>query len=91
MLLGKHPNYRNVLLPGTTRTQLSEKDPSDPEKRKQEEMRIPLGRTAEPEDMAGPAVLLASDMSRYLVSHYTVSYLHSEQLRCKPQELPCSF
>ena len=29
-------------------------------------MRIPLGRIETPEDIAGPAVFLASDMARYI-------------------------
>ena len=66
--LGKHKIRCNALLPGTTRTQLSEKDLENEEKRKYLEWRIPLGRVAEPEDMAGPAVFLACDMSRYVVS-----------------------
>jgi NAD(P)-dependent dehydrogenase (short-subunit alcohol dehydrogenase family) len=30
------------------------------------ESRIPLGRIGTPEDIAGPAVFLASDMARYI-------------------------
>jgi NAD(P)-dependent dehydrogenase (short-subunit alcohol dehydrogenase family) len=30
-------------------------------------MRIPLGRIDTPEDIAGPAVFLASDMARYII------------------------
>ena len=39
---------------------------ADEAKLKYLEGRIPLGRVADPEDMAGPAVFLASDLSRYV-------------------------
>ena len=64
--LGKYGIRCNALLPGTIKTQLNEKDLNDDTKRKYMEGRIPLGRTGIPEDMAGPAVFLASDMSRYV-------------------------
>lgn len=67
--LGKHKIRCNALLPGTIKTQLNEKDLEDDEKRKYMEGRIPLGRTGEPKDLAGPAVFLASDMSEYVVSY----------------------
>ena len=66
--LGKYNIRCNALLPGTIRTQLNEKDLADDEKRKYMEGRIPLGRTGVPHDLAGPAVFLASDLSRYMVS-----------------------
>lgn len=66
--LGKHGIRCNALLPGTIETQLNEKDLENEEKRKYMEGRIPLGRTGVTEDMVGPAVFLASDMSRYVVS-----------------------
>jgi L-rhamnose 1-dehydrogenase len=64
--LGKYGIRCNALLPGTIRTQLNEKDLSDDAKRTYMERRIPLGRTGVPDDLAGPAVFLASDMSRYV-------------------------
>lgn len=51
----------NALLPGTIHTQLAEDDMQNEEKRQYLEHRIPWGRVGRPEDMAGPAVFLASD------------------------------
>ena len=59
--LGRYNIRCNALLPGTVKTQLSEEDLANDEKRKYMEGRIPLGRTGEPRDLAGPAVFLASD------------------------------
>ncbi|KAF4465816.1 hypothetical protein FALBO_7347 [Fusarium albosuccineum] len=51
----------NALLPGTIHTQLADADMANEEKRKYLEHRIPWGRVERPEDLAGPAVFLASD------------------------------
>ncbi|KAI2778495.1 NAD(P)-binding protein [Daldinia loculata] len=59
--LGSHGIRCNALLPGTIRTQLNDEDLADDAKRAYMEGRIPLGRTGDPRDMAGPAVFLASD------------------------------
>jgi L-rhamnose 1-dehydrogenase len=65
--LGKYKIRCNALLPGTIKTQLNEKDLEDEEKRKYMEMRIPLGRTGETRDMAGPAVFLGcEELSGYV-------------------------
>ncbi|KAF4302508.1 short-chain dehydrogenase [Botryosphaeria dothidea] len=64
--LGKYNIRCNALLPGTIRTQLNDADLADPEKKAYMEGRIPLGRTGEPADLAGPAVFLASDLSKYV-------------------------
>ncbi|KAK8022276.1 L-rhamnose-1-dehydrogenase [Apiospora rasikravindrae] len=65
--LGKHGIRCNALLPGTIRTQLNDEDLSDDAKREYMEGRIPLGRTGEPRDMAGPAVFLAcEELSGYV-------------------------
>jgi len=64
--LGKHGIRCNAILPGTIKTQLNEEDLADDEKRKYMEGRIPLGRTGVPEDLGGPAVFLASDLSGYV-------------------------
>ena len=68
--LGKHNIRCNALLPGTIKTQLNEEDLNDEEKRRYTEGRIPLGRTGVPEDMVGPAVFLAGDLSRYVVNMF---------------------
>ena len=65
--LGKHGIRCNALLPGTIKTQLNEEDLNNEEKRKYMEGRIPLGRTGNVEDMVGPAVFLAGNMSAYVV------------------------
>ncbi|KAL3479965.1 hypothetical protein BJX99DRAFT_221580 [Aspergillus californicus] len=65
--LGKDKIRCNALLPGTINTQLADHDMKNPTKKAYLEARIPLGRIGEPEDMAGPAVFLASEhMSRYV-------------------------
>ena len=65
--LGKHGIRCNALLPGTVRTQLNEEDLADDGKRSYMEGRIPLGRTGEPADLAGPAVFLAcEELSGYV-------------------------
>lgn len=51
----------NALLPGTIHTQLADHDMANDEKRKYLENRIPWGRVGKPDDLAGPAVFLASD------------------------------
>ncbi|MCJ1371004.1 L-rhamnose-1-dehydrogenase [Loxospora ochrophaea] len=64
--LGKYNIRCNALLPGTIKTQLNERDLEADEKRRYMEGRIPLGRTGVPEDVVGPAVFLAGDLSRYV-------------------------
>ncbi|CEL05236.1 Putative 3-oxoacyl-[acyl-carrier-protein] reductase [Aspergillus calidoustus] len=65
--LGKHNIRCNALLPGTINTQLADHDMKNPTKKAYLEGRIPLGRIGDPEDIAGPAVFLASEhMSRYV-------------------------
>lgn len=51
----------NALLPGTIHTQLAEDDMQNKEKKAYLEHRIPMGRVGKPEDLAGPAVFLASE------------------------------
>nr|POE79986.1 l-rhamnose-1-dehydrogenase [Quercus suber] len=64
--LGKYGIRCNALLPGTIRTQLNDEDLESEEKRSYMEGRIPLGRLGKTQDLAGPAVFLASDMSEYV-------------------------
>lgn len=64
--LGQYGIRCNALLPGTIRTALNDEDLKNPEKREYMEGRIPLGRLGQPEDLAGPAVFLASDLLKYM-------------------------
>ncbi|KAF8469495.1 short-chain dehydrogenase/reductase-like protein SDR [Kalaharituber pfeilii] len=64
--LGKYGIRCNAILPGTVRTRLNEEDLQKEEKRNYMEGRIPLGRLGEPADIAGPAVFLGSDLSKYM-------------------------
>ncbi len=56
----------NCLAPGWVRTELTRALWSDPERSRAIEAQIPLGRWADPEDLAGPLLLLASDAGGYL-------------------------
>lgn len=64
--LGKHKIRCNALLPGTILTDINKEDLADVKKREYMENRIPLGRLGQPDDMAGPAVFLASDLAKYV-------------------------
>ncbi|KAF3056514.1 L-rhamnose-1-dehydrogenase [Daldinia childiae] len=64
--LGKYGIRCNALLPGTTRTALAFDDLEKPGKLKYLEDRTPLGRVGDPEDLGGPAVFLASDLSKWV-------------------------
>lgn len=64
--LGKHGIRCNALLPGTTRTQLAAEDLAKKGKLEYLERRTPLGRVGEPDDLAGPAIFLASNLSKYV-------------------------
>ena len=64
--LGKYGIRCNALLPGTTRTALAAGDLANADKLKYLETRTPLGRVADPDDMAGPAIFLASDLSKFV-------------------------
>nr|WP_221401006.1 SDR family NAD(P)-dependent oxidoreductase [Parvularcula dongshanensis] len=64
--LGRHGIRCNALLPGTIATDINKDDLADEEKRRYMEGRVPLGRLGRAEDLAGPAVFLASDMAAYV-------------------------
>lgn len=56
----------NAIGPGLIATPLNETARQNPAYMAQFEGRIPLGRIGTPEDIAGPAVFLASDMARFI-------------------------
>ena len=62
----------NAIAPTTVRTKFSEVFWKDPEKLRQIESEIPLGRIAETGDIVGAALFLASDASRYITGHTIV-------------------
>jgi NAD(P)-dependent dehydrogenase (short-subunit alcohol dehydrogenase family) len=64
--LGKEAIRVNGIAPGLVRTRFSEALWKDPEAESRAAARLPLGRIAEPEDIVGAAVFLASDASRYV-------------------------
>lgn len=56
----------NAIAPGYVRTQLNEHIWKDPTRSTEIVSRLPIGRWADPDDLKGPAVFLASDASDYL-------------------------
>ena len=56
----------NSIAPGLTETDLNRKDLADPEFRNRRLSRIPMSVILNPEDIAGAAVFLASDDSRFV-------------------------
>jgi NAD(P)-dependent dehydrogenase (short-subunit alcohol dehydrogenase family) len=56
----------NAIGPGMIATPLNAQARQNPDYMKSFQGRIPLGRLGTPEDIAGPAVFLASDMARYV-------------------------
>ncbi|MGO4567060.1 SDR family NAD(P)-dependent oxidoreductase [Rhizobium sp. 2YAF20] len=56
----------NCIAPGTFKTPMTTATTSDPQRSEKFLNRIPLGRFGEPEELVGPTVFLASDMSTYV-------------------------
>jgi len=63
---GKYGIRVNNLVPGYTHTPMNQKSWEDNNLRQQRAAHTMLGRWAEPEDMVGPAIFLASDASSYV-------------------------
>jgi NAD(P)-dependent dehydrogenase (short-subunit alcohol dehydrogenase family) len=64
--LGGYNIRVNAIAPGIVKTDFNLSFWQDPEKEKQAANSVPLGRLAEPEDIADCAVFLASEDSRYI-------------------------
>ena len=56
----------NALAPGVIATPMTEVTQNDPERRSRFLARIPANRLGSPEELAGPAIFLASDMATYV-------------------------
>ena len=56
----------NSLAPGVIETPMTASTRENPERLKTFMTRIPMGRLGKPEDLVGPVIFLASDMSRYV-------------------------
>ena len=56
----------NVVLPGLVQTPLTRRHFENPETLAAFKARIPMGRPAQPEEIAGPAIFLASDDASYV-------------------------
>lgn len=56
----------NALAPGVIETPMTVATRESPEKLASFMTRIPMGRVGQTEDLVGPVIFLASDMSRYV-------------------------
>jgi len=63
--LGPHGIRVNALLPGITETKFAQALHGDPRTRAMVEKMLPLGRIAQPEEMAGAVLYLVSDAASY--------------------------
>lgn len=63
---GEHRIRVNNIVPGYTNTPMNSKSWGDPLLKKQRSDNTVFGRWAEPEEMVGPAIFLASDASSYV-------------------------
>jgi len=70
--LGPYNIRVNAIAPGMVKTQRSRPSWGNPKALKQIEASIPLGRLAEPSDIASAALFLASEASRYITGHTIV-------------------
>ena len=70
--LGAYNIRVNAIAPGTVRTEFSRFAWSNTEYLKEMEVNIPQGRIAEPSDIVGPALFLASKASNYITGHTIV-------------------
>jgi 2-deoxy-D-gluconate 3-dehydrogenase len=64
--LAKHGIRVNAIGPGWVKTEMTQALRNNPERFQAISSRIPLGRWADPEDLAGLAVFLVSDASAYI-------------------------
>jgi NAD(P)-dependent dehydrogenase (short-subunit alcohol dehydrogenase family) len=64
--LGRFGIRANAIAPGMVKTEINRARRSNPEELKRIETAIPLGRIADPEDLVGAALFLASDASSYV-------------------------
>lgn len=64
--LAPHGVRVNALAPGVIETPMTEVTRQNPERLRTFMTRIPMGRLGQPEDLVGPLIFLASDMSRYV-------------------------
>jgi len=63
----------NAVAPYMVKTKFSQPLWNDPETLKQLESEIPLGRLAEPGDIIGSVLFLASDASSYITGHTIIA------------------
>lgn len=67
--LGRYNIRVNAIAPSSVKTEFTEIKWKEPKTLKEVEAGIPLGYMAEPDDIIGPALFLASDASRYITGH----------------------